>query len=287
MMLDYVEIHTRLREDQEDQLAESLSSASILGVHIVPERDGWINVGVWVKAGNDDLVEQVQSILNDCGGEVVRFREHADDDWSAEWRDQLSAFEVGRRWWIDPHPGRATAAPGDRLRLAVEPRAAFGSGTHESTQLVLIELEEHECAGMRVLDIGTGSGVLAVAADRLGAESVVALDTDPIAAWEARSTAERQPRTCRPLIVAGGIDCLCVADFDLVLCNMIMAEFSPLLGSIRGLLAATGTAVFSGILECERSAVTDLLEGNGFVVSGGAERGGWISVRAVATEVRS
>ncbi len=286
MMLDYVEINTRLREDQEDQLAESLSSSSILGVHIVPERDGWISVSVWVEAGNDRLAEQVQSILKDCGAEAVRFSEHADDDWSAEWRENLSAFEVGRCWWIDPHPERATAAPDDRIRLAVEPRAAFGSGTHESTQLVLVELEEHGCAGLRVLDVGTGSGVLAVAADRLGADSVVALDTDSIAAWEARTTAERQPWVCRPLIVAGGIDCLFVADFDLVLCNMIIAEFSPLLGSIRGLLAATGTAVFSGILEREKSAVTDLLEGSGFVVSGGGERRGWISVRAVPTEVR-
>ena len=280
-MLDYVEIHTRLHEDQENKLAESLSSLSILGVQVVPEAGGRIGVGVWVESGNDRVVEDVQSILKECGAETVSSSEHADDDWSAEWRNSLSAFEVGRCWWIDPHPEQATAAPADRIRLAVEPRAAFGSGTHESTQLVLMDLEQHDCARLKILDIGTGSGVLAVAADRLGADSVVAVDTDSIAAWEARTTVRRQSWRCRPLIVAGGIDCLCFADFDLVLCNMIMAEFSPLLGPIRRLTAPGGAAVFSGILESEKDAVAELLEDRGFVVSGVCELGGWISVRAV------
>ena len=282
-MSDYVEIHTLLREEEEDRLAESLSSSPILGVQLVAEKDGWIRVGVWVEAGDDRLAEQVQSVLSACSSKVVERREHAAGDWSAEWRNHLSAFEVGRCWWIDPHPDQATAAPTGRLRLAVEPRAAFGSGTHESTQLVLMELEDQDCAGLRVLDVGTGSGVLAVAANRLGAVSVVGLDTDPIAAWEARATAERQPWHCRPLIVAGGIDCLCFGGFDLVLCNMILAEFSPLLGAIRCLLAPTGTVIFSGILECEQSAVGDLLDKCGFVVTGDRELGGWISVRAVPT----
>jgi len=280
-MSDYVEIHTLLREDEEDRLAESLSSSPILGVQLVPEKDGWIRVGVWVESGDDRLAEQVQSVLSACGSEAVERREHAAGDWSAEWRNNLSAFEVGRCWWIDPHPDRSTAAPNGRFWLAVEPRAAFGSGTHESTQLVLMELEDQDCAGLRVLDVGTGSGVLAVAADRLGAVSVVGLDTDPIAAWEARATAERQPWRCRPLIVAGGVDCLRFATFDLVLCNMILAEFSPLLVVIRRLLAPTGAVVFSGILKCEHSAVRDLLNASGFVVVGGRELGGWISVRAV------
>jgi len=283
-MSDYVEIRGTLPDDVEDGLAESLSSFPVLGVQIMPNGDGRIDVGVWVKATDAPVVAQAQRVLSEFGADTVRVREHLAEDWSAEWRDGLSAFKVGRRWWIDPHPEQATAAPDDRFRLAVEPRAAFGSGTHESTQLVLMELEDQNCLMIRVLDIGTGSGVLAVAADRLEAASVVALDTDPIAAWEAQTTALNQPWDCRLLVVAGGVHCLGDAGFDLVLCNMIFTEFGPLLDHIRRLLSSTGTVVLSGILESEQNAVEDLLEGSGLAVTGSRELRGWITLRAVRSD---
>ena len=163
----------------------------------------------------------------------------------------------------------------------MEPCAAFGSGTHESTQLVLMELEERDCRSLRVLDIGTGSGVLAIAAERLDSGFVVALDTDPLAAWEARTTVLRQSWKARLPVIAGGIDCLGDTDFDLVLCNMIVSNFSPLLGDIRRLLAVGGTAIFSGILVAERPEVEEILEGAGMTPVAYREMGEWISILAV------
>ncbi len=286
-MSDYLEIRATIPDDREDELAEALSSWPILGVDIVPLEAGRIDVGVWVKSGDDRLVEEIRTVLNAfCTGRV-RLQGHGADDWSAQWRDGLAAFEVGETWWIDPHPDRETIAPAGRVRLAVEPRAAFGSGTHESTQLVLMTIEEEGCRELTVLDIGTGSGVLAIAADSLGAASVVGLDTDPLAAWEARTTARGQSWRCRPMIVAGGVDCLADANFDLILCNMIVAEFSPLLADIRRLLSAGGAVILSGILESERGAVEELLATNGLIAAGNRGLNGWISVRARATAGQS
>jgi ribosomal protein L11 methyltransferase len=285
-MTDYVEIQATLPAGAEERLSELLSPLPVLGVQVIEERDAWVDVGVWLEADRDWAVEEVSSVLKASGAASVSRTDHGAEDWSGAWRRKLRAFGVGRRWWIDPHPERPTEAPGDRLRLVVEPRAAFGSGTHESTRLVLEELEDLGCEGYRVLDVGTGSGVLAVAAGRLGAGSVVALDTDPIAAWEARFTADRQPTQCRPLIVAGGVECL-AADFDLVLCNMILVEFSPLLGEIRRLLEPKGTLVLSGILECERDSVADCLEASGMHALGDRGLGEWICVRAGRSESRS
>lgn len=282
-MSDYLEIRTTISDDAEDELAQALSCWPVLGVEIVPQDAGRIDVGIWIHTGNDRLVQQILSLMSAFSSDAVRLQEHLAEDWSAQWRDGLTAFEVGSTWWIDPHPDHATAAPDGRRRLAVEPRAAFGSGTHESTQLVLMAIEDWDCQRLRTLDIGTGSGVLAIAADGLGATPVVALDTDPLAAWEARTTARCQSWRCRPLVVAGGVDCLADAGFDLVFCNMIMAEFTPLLGDIRRLLAPRGSAVFSGILESEQGAVEDLLEDSGMVATGHRELNGWISIRAVAS----
>jgi ribosomal protein L11 methyltransferase len=282
-MSDFIEIRADLPTDAEDQLAEALGSTAILGVQIDPGGTGRIEVAVWVGAGNDRKTHEVESILTALGSGAVRVREQADRDWSVEWQEGLTAFAVGRRWWIDPHPERSTAAPDDRYRLAVEPCAAFGSGTHESTRLVLMELEDRDCRSLRVLDIGTGSGILAIAAERLDSGFVVALDTDPLAAWEARTTVRRQSWRSRLPLIAGGINCLGDTEFDLVLCNMIVSNFSPLLSDIRRLLAGNGTAVFSGILVAERPEVESILEEAGLTMVGFRELGEWISILAVCS----
>lgn len=282
-MSEFIEIRADLPADAEDQLAEALGSTAILGVQIDPGGTGRIEVAVWVGAGNDSDAREVESILTALGSGAVRVREQADRDWSVEWREGLTAFAVGRRWWIDPHPERSTAAPNDRYRLAVEPCAAFGSGTHESTRLVLMELEDRDCRSLRVLDVGTGSGVLAIAAERLDSGFVVALDTDPLAAWEARTTVRRQSWRSRLPVIAGGIDCLGDTEFDLILCNMIVSNFSPLLSDISRLLAGNGTVVFSGILVAERPEVESILEEAGLTAVGFRELGEWISILAVCS----
>jgi ribosomal protein L11 methyltransferase len=145
---------------------------------------------------------------------------------------------------------------------------------------VLRELEQHGCAGLRVLDLGTGSGVLAVAAAALGARSVVALDIDLLATWEARRTVLAQCGSNRPVVVAGGIQCLGDASFELVLCNMTLTEFEPLLGEVRRLLAPGGLSVLSGLLAGERDEVVVLLDDRGFVVDGVRGLGEWIGIVA-------
>lgn len=289
-MSEYIEIRANLPEDLEDledRLAVIFESAAILGVQTHPRRDGRIEVSVWVKADGGPAANEARSALKDLGFEAIRVREQVDRDWSDEWRQGLRAFEVGRRWWIDPHPDRASLAPKGRLRLAVEPCSAFGSGTHESTRLVLMELEERDCRSVRVLDIGTGSGVLAVAAERLGAGFVVGVDIDVIAIREAQTTLRRQEWNCQPPLIAGGVDCLGDVQFDLVLCNMIVSNFRPLLGDIHRLLSGSATVVFSGILGSERTEVEEILRGSGLAVSGVRELGEWISVLAVPMGDRS
>lgn len=281
----FVEIRGTIPEADEERLAGSLSDLPVLGVQINPEMSGRVDVRVWANNGDEVLVEEIQRLLSELGSATVERADHGARDWSARWRESLAPFEVGRRWWIDPHPGSNHAPPDGRLRLSVVPRAAFGSGTHESTQLVLMQLEEIDCAGSSVLDVGTGSGVLAVAADRMGAGWVLGLDIDPIAAWEATRTAAAQSWVCRPSMLAGPMSCLGGAVFDLVLCNMIVTEFGPILPEIRRVLAPTGRVVLSGILECERQSVDDLLHDRGMVATRVIGLGEWISVLAAVESV--
>jgi ribosomal protein L11 methyltransferase len=277
---DYLEIRAALPETSEDALAEVLTDAAILGAEIAPGGNGLIDVSIWTSTGRPGLVAAIEHQLAALGGGGSSVHPRNAEDWAAAWRENLDAFPIGRRWWIEPHPERPSTVPDDRIRLVVEPRAAFGSGTHESTRLVLHQLENLRCAGLTVLDIGTGSGVLAVAADRLGAATVVAIDIDPIATWEARWTARSQPWRCRPMIVAGSLECLGEETFDLVLCNMIAAEFEPLLPGVAERLDDDGMLVLSGILDDQRQRVETMLDGAGMVIDGGLTIGEWVSLCA-------
>ncbi len=276
-MSDYIEIEAALPAGEEEALAEALSRAEVLGAVLEPNGSKTFRVGVWLSAGDPMRVAAIRELLEVLDATSVRVREHQAEDWCAGWRDDLRAFPVGRRWWVDPHPDRPSPAPNGRIRLAVQPRAAFGSGTHESTRLVLIELEARGCRNLEVLDLGTGSGVLAVAADALGAAEVLAVDTDPIAAWEARFTVAGQPRPCRVRIVAGGLDCLVDASFDLVLCNMTVAELAPLIGDMVRVVAPGGVVVLSGILAAERAEVASMLVEHGLDAGAVRRLGDWIS----------
>jgi ribosomal protein L11 methyltransferase len=143
-----------------------------------------------------------------------------------------------------------------------------------------MEIEEIDFRDRSLLDVGTGSGILALAAEGLGAAPVVGLDIDTMAAWEARHTAGRQDFESRLRVVAGPVDCLGPAVFDVVLCNMISSNFTPLLGNIVRLLAPEGVVIFSGILETERRSVEAALLDNGLVCVGGRRDGDWISLRS-------
>lgn len=284
-MAAYVKLDGIVAEGSEDALAEALSPLPVLGIQILSAAGGLARAEVWLARADVGHADAVESVLRGLGSPEVGRSEHEAEDWSARWREGLRPFPVGDTWWVDPRPGCQSQASPGRRRLAVEPRAAFGSGTHETTQLVLLELEAEGCSGRRVLDVGTGSGILAVAAQQIGAESVVAVDIDPIAAWEASSTALAQDRPCPVLTVAGSVECCRDNAFDLVLANMISSELESVLGDIRRVLAAGGTTILAGLLESERRAVVSSLERRGLEVTGGRRLGEWASLVAVRTRV--
>jgi ribosomal protein L11 methyltransferase len=155
---------------------------------------------------------------------------------------------------------------------------AFGSGSHESTQLILLELEKLGIDGATILDLGTGSGILAIAAAELGAKMVVGLDIDEDAIWVARETADLQERPARVRYVLGSPDCLATVGFDVVMCNMISANMLPLLPQLHVLLAPGGVAVLSGLLAIETSDITETLSSLGLEVTGGRVLGEWGSL---------
>ncbi|HKY32694.1 MAG TPA: 50S ribosomal protein L11 methyltransferase [Candidatus Polarisedimenticolia bacterium] len=204
-----------------------------------------------------------------------------DGRWHEAWLDSLPPIPVGRRLLIVP--GRAPAAPADgRIRILLTPGRAFGTGEHATTRACLEMLESHAGPGRSMLDAGTGSGILAIAARLLGCDPVAAFDTDPesveVAARNARlnGTGAGSSRPIR--FFAGGMGALRAARFDLVTANLTGATLARLLPGLGALTARA--AILSGILAEEEDAIVRAAEEAGLEVTLRSAGGDWRTLLA-------
>jgi ribosomal protein L11 methyltransferase len=282
MTESYLCIRCVISVEMEEDLPELLAPWPVLGSEIEQSIESAIRITIYLGGSDEAAAHDVGRVLARAGATQIETSVLEAADWLAAFRASLQPFEVGDRWWIDPRPDRPTAAPAGRQRLTIEPRTAFGAGTHESTQGVLKILENLEVAHLRVLDVGTGSGILALAAESLGAEWVVGFDVDPTAVWVATECAAQQEWETNVRFVAGTVDCFSRAEFDIVLCNMIASNVVPLAPALRGLLANAGIAVLAGLLASEVESVSLVLRDAGFAVTSRSIDGEWATVTAVA-----
>ena len=155
-------------------------------------------------------------------------------------------FAVGRRFWIDPGDLSDSVTPAGRIALRLPASRAFGTGGHESTRLALAALEEQELDGKTVLDVGTGSGVLALAAAGLGARLAVGCDIDADAVFVARQNVGRHDFGDRVRLYAGPASAL-GSEFDVVVSNMLPEEIRPLVPDLKRLVTRGGQWVVSGV----------------------------------------
>ena len=268
-----------LPESREDDLGGVLALHPTLGASLTPYGEETLAVDIYLDPRFRDEIPALLEDLEAVGARGVEVGDFEARDWLASYRERVRPFPLGETWWIDPHPRTPTPAPPGRRRLAVEPRMAFGTGTHPSTALMLTNLERNPPRGLSVLDVGTGSGILALAADSLGADRVVGFDIDLASIMVARQILRDQDFSPTPSYFAGGIEAVGRGAFDLILCNMISERFLPIAGSLRPLLHPAGAAVFSGILETEREEVESSLEEKGFRSTSIDELDGWILIR--------
>lgn len=208
-----------------------------------------------------------------AAGAIVVGRLVDEQDWGKPWWDTFTISPAGRRIWVGP-PGRGRlprGTPTDALLLRIPPNRAFGTGLHPTTRGCLEMLEDEVAPHSVVLDVGTGSGVLAVAALKLGADYAVGLDLDPHSEPAFRATAKANGVGKRALFVAGSTLAVAVGGAllngvpmpDLVVCNMLSAEFDALLGPMSRLRRPM---ILSGFLESEHFSVAARLAETGWTV---------------------
>jgi ribosomal protein L11 methyltransferase len=186
-----------------------------------------------------------------------------EQDWAVSWREFFGVVDAGRRLvvvpsWIehDPRPGQ--------VPLRLDPGQAFGTGHHETTRLCLLALEDVVRPGMDVLDVGTGSGILSIAAVKLGAARVHALDIDPIAVEVARKNCAENGVGGQVQLAAGTLTAEHERCYDLVLANISTPANIALAAAFGAAVKSGGTLVLSGILAPDAASVRDAMQEQGF-----------------------
>lgn len=201
------------------------------------------------------------------------------EDWESEWRRFFGPVWVTPRIVVRPSWTPVALRDG-QLELIIDPQMAFGTGGHESTRLCLQACEEIVAPGDRCLDLGTGSGVLAIAALRLGADRVVAVDTDPLAVANARANLEANGVGGRATVLEGSVEAVEGQHFDCILANILSRVLLPLLPAIKARLAPGGKAVFSGLLVREEQEFVAGLRAVGLAPGARRTENDWLSIVA-------
>ncbi len=225
-----------------------------------------------------DRIEEIRSVLLGeaaSSTDVDASMAVPEIDWNEAWKEGLEALRISSRLLVRPPFVDVILEPGQR-EIVIDPGQAFGTGAHASTRLCLewidVLLGPPEAAGSfaRMLDVGTGSGVLALAAVALGAEVAVGFDLDPVAIEAANEAARRNGLDSRVHFFTGPIEALAPSDerYPLVLANLLKNEMLPIASALAERIGPSGRLVLAGLLEEDVAEVSERFREEGLVELG-------------------
>ncbi len=209
----------------------------------------------------------------------LRARTLENRNWNQEWEKTIRPIRVADRIVISPSWQSFTPRPGD-IVLTIDPKMSFGTGYHETTRLMLRLMESAARPGTTMLDVGTGTGVLAIAGIKLGCASAIACDVDDWSFRNARENAEVNGVADRVEVILGDISLTPLIPFDLVAANLQCTLIVPILGDLGARCAPGGLLLLSGLLLQDEQEIVARLNEHDFTVESRLTENEWLALAA-------
>ena len=251
---------------------------------LVIDKDARINYEVYFEASDKGLEdrEKLKKYLSKEFPSIDFIEKEIDNsNWEDEWKKTYKSFNIGDRILIKPSWEEEVDT--DKIVIEIEPKMAFGSGTHETTSLCMEYVEDKDLSGMDILDIGCGSGILSILAKKLGAKNVLACDIDPIAVSSTIDNAkingvDLQAKESNLFANVEG-------EYDLIFANILAEILVEMIGQSKEYIKKSGILVLSGIINEKADMVKEALVENAYEILDQREKGEWTLLVARSKDV--
>lgn len=303
--MQWIEVNVQVTHEAVEVVADILTAAGTSGVAIedpqlinnlrnsgtwelcdIPEQENTEIVTVSAYYADDeklqDRLKQIESELAAVEERIgsfrfgnIRFRSLSEKDWANEWKQYFHVTHVGESLVIKPSWEEYNPKEGEHV-IKIDPGMAFGTGTHHTTNMCMARLEKVLSANAEVFDVGTGSGILAIAAALLGAKSVKAVDIDAVAVRVARENIADNGLEDKIEVKEGDLLRGTEGQADVIIANIIADIIIMLLKDIPGKLKDDGIFLASGIISDRRADVEAAAAEVGMKVDHVDEKGGWV-----------
>lgn len=238
------------------------------------DSENFMNTLNYIKESVDKLGE----FGFDKGEGIVTYHKVNEDDWANNWKQYYKPTKVGEHIVVKPTWEDYEEKPGEVV-VELDPGMAFGTGTHETTRMCIKALEKKVKGDTTVFDIGTGSGILSIAAAKLGAKHVVGVDLDPVAVESAKKNLEFN-KVNNIEILYGDLMEVVEGKANIVVANILADIIMFLSEGVRAFIEDEGYFIASGILNTQRDKVADKLKALDFIIEEVMEDGEWICIIA-------
>ena len=240
----------------------------------------YIEKSLYTKDARDQL-QHALALAGDLPVAILSEKEIANRNWNEEWEKTITPLRVSDKVIIAPSWHPATPAPGE-IVVTIDPKMSFGTGYHESTRLMIRLIEQYIQPSMRVLDVGTGTGVLAIVAVKMGGSSAIAIDIDEWTAVNGEENVERNGLQGKIDIRHGDLAVVPESGFDMILANIQRNVILELLPEMLARLTPAGILLFSGLMVDDRSVIEQALQQMNCVSAQVIQENEWIGMAAHA-----